>query len=73
MKMGIKVILLRMMKKGTSIDNKETYDVDEELEEEYRTSNYEEETYDVDEPLDDEYGSNNDAKESLRRCQSQLF
>ena len=64
MKMGLKVILLRMMKKGTSIDNKETYDVDEELEEEYRTSNDEEETYDVDEPLDDEYGSNNDAKES---------
>ena len=70
MKMGIKVILLRMMKKGTIIDNKETYDDDEELEEEYRTSNYEEETYDVDELLDDEYGSNNDAKVSPRWCQS---
>ena len=68
--MGIKVILLRMMKKDTNIDKEETYDVDEQLEEEYRTSNDEEETYDVDEPLDDEYGSNNDAKESPRWCQS---
>ena len=53
--MGIKVILLRMMKKDTNIDKEETYDVDEQLEEEYRTSNDEEETYDV------EYVSNNAA------------